>query len=49
MTWTHAVTGAALLGALLGSLIDHAISTIRNSGQEHCDVRVRGIVHDGKA
>src|SRR5215813_14824833 len=26
MTWTHAVTGAALLGALLGSLIDHAIS-----------------------
>jgi len=26
MTWTHAVTGAALLGALLGSLIDHAVS-----------------------
>jgi 6-phosphogluconolactonase len=26
MTWTRAVTGAALLGALLGSLIDQAVS-----------------------
>jgi hypothetical protein len=32
MTWTYTVTGAALLGTLLGSLIDQAVSQSATQG-----------------